>query len=123
MNQSKKGLNLDTAKSRFLQENVSLVLNLEKSCFVASQRLEIFGCVVNAQEMTLLTLHEVYVSGLFQLIGKLTASIQEIFPACLHYRYMHTVTEARVTWPSVRTLAIRPSAYRGGLDSIPRPEQ
>jgi hypothetical protein len=105
MNQSKEGLGLDMATARYLLENLGFVINLEKSCFVPTQTLEFLGFVVNTQAMTLLlpdckvesikshcsyllALHEVSVRDLSQLIGKLTASIQAIFPAPLHYRYL-----------------------------------
>ena len=105
MNQSKEGLGLDMATARYLLENLGFVINLEKSCFVPTQNMEFLGFVVNTQAMTLLlpnskvesikshcnyllALLEVSVRDLSQLIGKLTASIQAIFPAPLHYRHL-----------------------------------
>ena len=100
MNQSKEGLGLDMVTARYLLENLGFVINLEKSCFVLTQNMEFLGFVVNTQVMTLLlpnskvesikshcnyllALPEVSVRDLSQLIGKLTASIQAIFPAPL----------------------------------------
>ncbi len=105
INHSKEGLGLDMATARYLLENLGFVINLEKSCFVPTQTLEFLDFVVNTQAMTLLfpdckvesikshcsyllALHEVSVRNLSQFIGKLTASIQAIFPAPLHYRYL-----------------------------------
>ena len=105
MNQSKDGLGLDMATARYLLENLGFVINLEKSSFVPTQNMEFLGFVVNTQAMTLLlpnskvesikshcnyllALPEVSVRDLSQLIGKLTASIQAIFPAPLHYRHL-----------------------------------
>ena len=93
------------ATARYLLENLGFVISIEKSCFIPTQTLEFLGCVVNIQAMTLLLpdwkvesmkshcsylleLHEVSVKDLSQLIGKLTASIQAIFPAPLHYRHL-----------------------------------
>ena len=93
------------ATARYLLENLGFVINLEKSCFVPTQNMEFLGFVVSTQAMTLLlpnskvesikshcnyllALPEVSVRDLFQLIGKLTASIQAIFPAPLHYRHL-----------------------------------
>ena len=105
MNQSKNGLGLDMATARNLLKNIGCVINLEKSCFLPTQNMEFLGFVVNAQAMTLLlpnskvesikshcnyllAFPEVSVRHLSQLIGKLTASIQAIFPAPLHYRHL-----------------------------------
>ena len=105
MNQSKDGLGLDMATARYLLENLGFVINLEKSCFVPTQSMEFLGFVVNTQAMTLLlsnskvesikshcnyllALPKVSVRDLSQLIGKLTASIQAIFPAPLHYLHL-----------------------------------
>ena len=54
MNQSKEGLGLDMATARYLLENIGLVINLEKSCFVPTQNMEFLGFVVNTQAVTLL---------------------------------------------------------------------
>ena len=105
MNQSKEGLKLDMATAQYLLENLGFVINFEKSHFIPTQQLEFLGLIVNTQDMTLLlpdckveaikahcthllALHEVSVWELSQLIGKLTASIQAIFPAPLHYRHL-----------------------------------
>ena len=84
------------------------MINLEKSCFTPTQTLDFLGFVVNARDMTLhlpdskvesikrlcfnmIPKSEVSVRELSQLIGKLTASIQAIFPAQLHYRHLQHV--------------------------------
>ena len=94
--------------ARYLLENLGFVINLEKSCFQPTQQLEFLGFVVNTLDMTLLLPdckveaikshcskillhHEVSVRELSQLIGKLTASIQAIFPAPLHYRHLQNL--------------------------------
>ena len=105
MNSSKVGLQQDVTTAQYLPENLGFVINLEKSCFQPTQQLEFLGFVVNTLDMTLLLPdckveaikshcskmllhHEVSVRELSQLIGKLTASIQAIFPAPLHYRHL-----------------------------------
>ena len=108
MNSSKIGLQQDMTTARYLLENLGFVINLEKSCFQPTQQLEFLGFVVNTLDMTLLLPdckveaikshcskmllhHEVSVRELSQLIGKLTASIQAIFPAPLHYRHLQNL--------------------------------
>ena len=76
-----------------------------KSCFTPTQTLEFLGFLVNTRDMTLhlpdykveaikadcnnlIACDEVSVRELSQLIGRLTASIQAIFPAPLHYRHL-----------------------------------
>ena len=105
MNSDKEGLLQDMATARFLLENLGFVINFEKSMFVPSQQLEFLGFLVNSQDMTLrlpdykvesiknlcaslLRQSVVSVRELSRLIGKLTASIQAIFPAPLHYRHL-----------------------------------
>jgi hypothetical protein len=105
MNQSKEGLQLDMATAQYLLENLGFVINLEKSCFTPTQTLEFLGFLVNTRDMTLhlpdykveaikadcndlIGRHEVSVRELSQLIGRLTTSIQAIFPAPLHYRHL-----------------------------------
>ena len=100
-----EGLRLDMSTVQYLLENLGFVINFEKSCLVPTQQLEFLGFVVNTRDMTLLLpgckvesikrhcsdvlAHpEISVRELSQLIGKLTASIQAIFPAPLHYRHL-----------------------------------
>ena len=100
MSSSKVGLQQDMTTAQYLLENLGFVINLEKSCFQPTQQLEFLGFVVNTLDMTLLLPdckveaikshcskmllhHEVSVRELSQLIGKLTASIQAIFPSSL----------------------------------------
>ena len=103
MNQSQVGLEQDMATARYLLENLGFVVNFEKSYFVPTQQLEFLDFLVNSRDMTLLlpdckveaikahclcllTRQDVSVRELSHLIGKLTASIQAIFLAPLHYR-------------------------------------
>ena len=89
--------------AQYLLENLGFVINLEKSCFQPTQQLEFLGFLVNTRDMTLLlpdckvssiktlcstllSQRDVSVRELSRLIGKLTASIQAVFPAPLHYR-------------------------------------
>ena len=91
------------ATARYLLQNLGFVVNFEKSCFVPTQQLEFLGFLVNSRDMTLLlpdckveeikahclcllARQDVSVRELSQLIRKLTASIQAIFPAPLQYR-------------------------------------
>ena len=108
MNSTEKGLRQDMATVRYLLENLGFVINLEKSVFTPSQKLEFLGFIINTIDMNLLlpddkvmsikslcmTLLEqkvVSVWDLSQLIGKLTASIQAVFPAPLHYRHLQNL--------------------------------
>ena len=103
MNASETGLRQDIHTAQYLLENLGFVINLEKSCFQPTQQLEFLGFLVNTRDMTLLlpdckvssiktlcstllSQRDVSVRELSQLIGKLTASIQAVFPAPLHYR-------------------------------------
>ncbi len=105
MNQSREGLQLDMATAQYLLENLGFVINFEKSCFTPTQVLEFLGFLDNTRDMTLhlpdykvtatkadchnlIVRREVSVRELSQLIGKLTALIQAIFPAPLHYRHL-----------------------------------
>ena len=103
MNASENGLRQDMHTAQYLLENLGFVINLEKSCFQPTQQLEFLGFLVSTRDMTLLlpdckvssiktlcstllSQRDVSVRELSQLIGKLTASIQAVFPAPLHYR-------------------------------------
>ena len=103
MNASETGLQQDMHTAQYLLENLGFVINLEKSCFQPTQQLEFLGFLVNTRNMTLLlpdckvssiktlcstllSQRDVSVRELSRLIGKLTASIQAVFPAPLHYR-------------------------------------
>ena len=105
MNQSKEGQKLDMATAQYLLENLGFLINFEKSHFIPMDMLEFLRFLVNTRGMTLLlpdckveaikahcthllAHHEVSVRALTQLIEKLTASIQVIFPASLHYRHL-----------------------------------
>lgn len=108
MNSQEEGLRQDMATAQYLLENLGFVINFEKSHFTPSQNLEYLGFVVNTLEMTLhlpgykvesiktlcstfLGQRELSVRDLSQLIGTLTASIQAIFPAPLHYRHLQNL--------------------------------
>ena len=103
MNAFETGLQQDMHTAQYLLENLGFVINLEKSCFQPTQQLEFLGFLVNTRDMTLLlpdckvssiktlcstllSQRDVSVRELSRLIGKLTASIQAVFPAPLHYR-------------------------------------
>ena len=105
MHATQEGLREGMATARYLLENLGFVINLEKSVFVPTQKLEFLGFVINTIDMilvlpddkvksikslcrTLLGQQLVSVRDLSQLIGKLTASIQAVFPAPLHYRHL-----------------------------------
>ena len=89
------GLALDMATACYLLENPGFVINIEKSCFPATQQLEFLGFLVDSRNMNLLlpgckveaikancrcllANNKASVRVLSQLIGKLTASIQAI---------------------------------------------
>ena len=108
MNSSEVGLQQDMITAQYLLEHLGFVINVEKSCFQPTPQLEFLGFVVNTLDMTLLLPdckveaikshcsklllhHEVSVRELSQLIGKLTASIQAVFPAPLHYRHLQNL--------------------------------
>ena len=105
MHATQEGLREDMATARHLLENLGFVINLEKSVFVPTQKLEFLGFIIHTIDMilvladdkvksikslcrTLLGQQLVSVRDLSQLIGKLTASIQAVFPAPLHYRHL-----------------------------------
>ena len=103
MNAPETGFQQDMHTAQYLLENLGFVIKLEKSCFQPIQQLEFLGFLVNSRDMTLLlpdckvssiktlcstllSQRDVLVRELSQFIGKLTASIQAVFPAPLHYR-------------------------------------
>lgn len=108
MNQSPLGLQRDMSTALHLLENLGFVVNLTKSHFTPTQSLEFLGFQVNTIAMTLvLPQHKVKsiqdlclqlmdqrpvtVRTVAQLIGKLSASIQVVFPAPLHYRNLQNL--------------------------------
>ncbi len=108
MNQTPTGLRRDISTALHLLENLGFVVNLPKSDLNPTQTLEFLGFLVNTQDMTLvlpqgkvtaikhlctqiMSLKEVTVRDIARLIGKLTASIQAIFPAPLHYRQLQSL--------------------------------
>jgi hypothetical protein len=108
MNTSAEGLWQDLATARYLLENLGFVINLEKSVFVPTQKLEFLGFVIHRIDMilvlptdkvksikslcrNLLEQQVVSVRDLSQLIGKLTGCIQAVFPAPLHYCHLQNL--------------------------------
>ncbi len=108
MNQTPTGLRRDISTALHLLENLGFVVNLPKSHLNPTQTLEFLGFLVNTQDMTLvlpqgkvtaikhlctqiMSQKEVTVRDIVRLIGKLTASIQAIFPAPLHYRQLQSL--------------------------------
>ena len=105
MNQTPSGLLRDMSTASLLLDNLGFVVNQNKSVFTPSQTLEFLGFQVNTVTMTLVVPQtkvdsiknlcaqvkaqkQVIVRVMSHLIGKLTASIQAIFPAPLHYRHL-----------------------------------
>ena len=54
MNTSAEGMQQDLATARYLLENLGFVINLEKSVFVPTQKLEFLGFLMNTIDMILL---------------------------------------------------------------------
>ena len=107
INQTPTGLQRDMPTAIHLLENLGFVINLTKSQLKPAQTLEFLGFIVNTKNMTLvppqgkvtaikdlcfqmLSQTELAVRDIARLIGKLTASIQAIFPAPLHYRQLQS---------------------------------
>ena len=108
MNQTPTGLKRDMSTAIHLLENLGFVINLTKSQLKPTQTLEFLGFIVDTKNMTLvlpqgkvtaindlcsqmLSQTELTVRDIARLIGKLTASIQAIFPAPLHYRQLQSL--------------------------------
>ena len=108
MNQTPTGLQRDMSTAIHLLENLGFVINLTKSQLKPTQTLEFLGFIVDTKNMTLvlpqgkvtaiedlcsqmLSQTELTVRDIARLIGKLTASIQAIFPAPLHYRQLQSL--------------------------------
>ena len=92
----------------FIRKPRFFVINLTKSQLKPTQTLEFLGFIVDTKNMTLvlpqgkvtaikdlcsqmLSQTELTVRDIARLIGKLTASIQAIFPAPLHYRQLQSL--------------------------------
>ena len=107
MNQTPTGLQRDMSTAIHLLENLGFVINLTKSQLKPTQSLEFLGFIVDTKNMTpvlpqgkvtikdlcsqMLSQTELTVRDIARLIGKLTASIQAIFPAPLHYRQLQSL--------------------------------
>ena len=110
INQTPTGLQRDMSAAIHLLENLGFVINLTKSQLKPTQTLEFLGFIVDTKNMTLvlpqgkvtaiedlcsqmLSQTELTVRDIARLIGKITASIQAIFPAPLHYRQLQRKTQ------------------------------
>ena len=119
MNAPETGLQQDMHTAQYLLENLGFVISFEKSCFQPTQHLEFLGFLVNTRDMTLLlpdckvssiktlcstllSQRDVSVRVLSQLIGKLTASIQAVFPAPLHYRNLQQLKHQALSGKELR---------------------
>ena len=108
MNQTPTGLQREMSTAIHLLENLGFVINLTKSQLKPTQTLEFLWFIVDTKNMTLvlpqgkvtaikdlcsqmLSQTELTVRDIARLIGKLTASIQAIFPAPLHYRQLQSL--------------------------------
>ena len=100
--------NTTTSTAIHLLENLGFVINLTKFQLKPTQTLEFLGFIVDTKNMTLvlpqgkvtaikdlcsqmLSQTQLTVRDIARLIGKLTASIQAIFPAPLHYRQLQSL--------------------------------
>ena len=105
MNQTPTGLQRDMSTAIHLLEKPRFCNKLNKISTEANQTLEFLGFIVDTKNMTLvlpqgkvtaikdlcsqmLSQTELTVRDITRLTGKLTASIQAIFPAPLHYRQL-----------------------------------
>uniref|UniRef100_A0A8W8ISQ8 Reverse transcriptase domain-containing protein n=1 Tax=Magallana gigas TaxID=29159 RepID=A0A8W8ISQ8_MAGGI len=107
MNQSKQGVLTDCKCAINVLESLGFDVNYEKSVLVPSSVMEYLGFTVNTIDMTLslpkqkiqkikelsrqvIQSNHVSIRFLSELIGNLTASIQAIFLASLHYRHLQS---------------------------------
>lgn len=107
MNQSKQGVLTDCKCAINVLESLGFDVNYENSVLVPSSVMEYLGFTVNTIDMTLslpkqkiqkikelsrqvIQSNHVSIRFLSELIGNLTASIQAIFPASLHYRHLQS---------------------------------
>jgi hypothetical protein len=105
MNQSVDGLSKDIALFLELIQGLGFVVNTKKSCLTPVQKLEFLGFIIDPilmelqlprdkiksirrECLTVLQSDKVTVRDLSRVLGKLTASIQAVFPAPLHYRHI-----------------------------------
>ena len=113
MNQTPTGLQRDMSTAIHLLENLGFVISLTKSQLKPTQTLEFLGFIVDTKNMILalpqgkvtaikdlcsqmLSQTQLTVRDIARLIGKLTASIQAIFPAPLHYRQLQSLKNIAV---------------------------
>ncbi|XP_038066498.1 uncharacterized protein LOC119736556 [Patiria miniata] len=88
-----------------LLQDLGFIVNKEKSNLIPTQQVEYLGFVINSKNMTLslnqgkinniishcrevLSAHTTSVRDLASLIGKMSATIQAVFPAPLFYRHL-----------------------------------
>lgn len=105
MNQSSQNCLLDAQTCMEILEGLGFLINKIKSVLVPSQQMTFLGFNVDSVEMNLSlpkqkiqkiqklcismkVTKKISIRKLSELIGNLTASIQAIFPAPLHYRYL-----------------------------------
>ncbi|XP_062575409.1 uncharacterized protein LOC134237319 [Saccostrea cucullata] len=105
MNQTKEGALKDGERAVNLLESLGFLINFKKSNLVPSQVLEYLGFKIDSSIMTLslplektkkirticqevFSSNPVSVRKLSEVIGNLTASIQAVYPAPLHYRHL-----------------------------------
>ena len=105
MNQTKKGALEDGKKLRDVLESLGFLINLKKSILTPVQGIEFLGFIIDSNLMTLslptekmkkikklcqtiLRSDVTTVRQLSEIIGNLTASLQAVQQAPLHYRYL-----------------------------------
>jgi len=104
-NQTLEGILRDRDSTLWLLQNLGFIINWKKSVLHPAQCMEYLGFLINSLEMKLYLPQEkmtqliqicrdliqekkASVRTLSQIIGKLTSSIQAVFPAPLHYRHL-----------------------------------
>ncbi|VDH93156.1 Hypothetical predicted protein [Mytilus galloprovincialis] len=113
LNQSKEKCQLEAQLTVRLLQSLGFLINEKKSVFVPSQQMLFLGFLVNSVDMSLSlptpkikkiqklckevkNSVKITVKKLSELIGNLTASIQAIFPAPLHYRHLQVEKNQRL---------------------------
>jgi len=108
MNQTREGALRDCKNALEVLQGLGFLINLEKSVTIPTQEMEFLGFLVNSIKITLslpikkvqkiqklcrqvLEYNTISVRKLSVLIGNLTASIQAVLPAPLHYRHLQSV--------------------------------
>ncbi|CAB3993566.1 reverse transcriptase [Paramuricea clavata] len=123
LNQTQEGILRDRDSVLWLLQNLGFVINWEKSVLQPSHTMEYLGFVINSLELKL-SLPETKMNHLVQscrdliqqqvssvrtiakVIGKLTSSMQAVFPAPLHYRHLQRLQiNGLLTGKSYETMA------------------